>query len=59
MMSKVRIIIIAALLAALVAVAVVGARASWKWSPKTGKADAPYKIAGWSWGDGGMLNPDA
>jgi hypothetical protein len=50
-MSKVRLIVIAALIAGLVAAAAIGARASWKWSGKTGKADAPYKIAGWSWGD--------
>jgi hypothetical protein len=50
-MSKVRLIVVAVLIAGLVATAAIGAKASWKWSGKTGKADAPYKIAGWSWGD--------
>lgn len=44
--------VVAALLALLVAGAMVCAKASWKWSPNHGKANAPYKIAGWSWGDG-------
>ena len=51
-MSKVRMFVVAALLALLVAAAIVCAKASWKWSPNHGKANAPYKIAGWSWGDG-------
>jgi hypothetical protein len=51
-MSKVRMFVVAALLALLVAAAAVGAKASWKWSPNHGKADVPYKIAGWSWGSG-------
>ena len=50
-MSKVRMFVVAALLALLVAAAMVCAKASWKWSPSHGKANAPYKIAGWSWGD--------
>jgi len=50
-MSKIRLIVAAVLIAGLVAIAAIGAKASWKWSGKTGKADAPYKIAGWSWGD--------
>jgi hypothetical protein len=51
-MSKIRMFVVAALLALLVAAAVVCAKASWKWSPKHGNANVPYKIAGWSWGDG-------
>ena len=40
---------IALVIAIAAALAAVGA--SWKWNPKAGNANAPYKIAGWSWGD--------
>jgi len=51
-MSKVRMFVVAALLALLVAAAMMGAKASWKWSGQVKKTDVQYKIAGWSWGSG-------
>jgi hypothetical protein len=39
-------------IAVAVVIAVAGAAAAWKWHGKTGSANVPYKIAGWSWGDG-------
>jgi hypothetical protein len=46
MKSKVKIAVLV-VLAALVA----AGGASWKWRGKVVKAEAQYKIAGWSWGD--------
>ena len=56
-MQRVRLIIVAALIVGLVSAAAVGA--SWKWGGQVGKADASYKLAGWSWGDGGELDGSA
>ena len=49
MKLRIKIALVIAIAAALAA---VGAKASWKWSGKAGNTNAPYKIAGWSWGDG-------
>jgi hypothetical protein len=42
---------IVVMLAIAAALAAAGAPASWKWSSSVRHANAPYKIAGWSWGD--------
>jgi len=42
---------IVVMLAIAAVLAAAGARASWKWSSSVRHANAPYKIAGWSWGD--------
>jgi hypothetical protein len=47
---KTKIVLI---LAIAVLIAAFGAKAGWKWHG-VGKANAPYKIAGWSWGDGAV-----
>jgi hypothetical protein len=46
-MAKVKLLVIAALIAGVVAAATVGA--SWKWAAKVGKT-TPHNVAGWSWG---------
>jgi hypothetical protein len=48
---KTKIVLILAM-AALIAA--FGAKAGWKWHAGVAKANAPYKIAGWSWGDGAV-----
>jgi hypothetical protein len=48
MKSKARIVLVIA-----IAAAIGTAGASWKWrGHPAGHASAPYKVAGWSWGDG-------
>jgi hypothetical protein len=46
---KIKIVLVVAI-AALIAA--FGAKAAWKWQGGEGKANTPYKVAGWSWGDG-------
>ena len=51
MKARTKIAIVLAITAALAA---GGAKASWKWHGKTGKAYAPHLIAGWSRGGHGQ-----
>jgi len=46
---KLKIIVLLVIAAAL---AIAGARAAWKWQAPVKHANAPYKVAGWSWSDG-------
>jgi hypothetical protein len=46
MKSKAKIAVLVVL-----AAAVAAGGASWKWRGKVVKANAPYKVAGWSWGN--------
>ena len=39
--------------AVAIATAVAAAGAAWKWQSPVRKSHAPYKVAGWSWGDHG------
>ena len=52
---KFRIVVVLAIAAALAA---AGAKAAWKWQGPAKHANAPYKIAGWSWGDGARASLD-
>jgi hypothetical protein len=49
-MARVKLLVIAALIAGVVAAATVGA--SWKWAGAAGKVGktTPHNVAGWSWG---------
>jgi len=51
---KLRMLVLAALVAALAALAVTGA--GWKWQqPGHGHAYDPQKVAGWTWDENAML----
>jgi hypothetical protein len=46
-MLKLKLLVLVAIAAAI---ATVGA--AWKWNFHRGSGAAPYRIAGWTWGDG-------